>query len=218
MVMTLGFTTFGALEYQEGRSFVCGKLGQSIVDPAFSLWDDGLAPDGLPMAFDFEGVPKQRVGLVEGGVAKGLVYDSYTAGREEGRTSTGHALPAPNPFGPIPMNLYLNRGDASLEEMVGETKQGIYVTRFHYTNTLDPSKTLWTGMTRDGTFLVEKGEIRGPVKNFRFTDGIADALASGGLVGKQYQTLTLPDWFPAGGVTVPAVKLNRYRFTGVTEF
>ncbi len=215
LVVSLAFAAFGATGYQEGRSYICGKLGSKIVDPSINLWDDGYSPLGLPMAFDFEGVPKERVDLIRGGVAEGLVYDSYTAGREEGKHSTGHALPAPNPFGPVPMNLFLGPGDAGDEELVGETRRGILVTRFHYTNLVDPTKALWTGMTRDGTFLIEGGEVKGPVKNLRFTDSMVEALASGGLVGRDPRILRIPDWFCS---TVPAIKLNRYRFSGVTEF
>ncbi len=217
IVTTLGFTTFGALEYQEGRSYIVNRLGKRIVAEEFSLWDDGLAPGGFPMAFDFEGVPKRRVELIADGIAQGLVYDSYTAGREEGKESTGHALPAPNPFGPFPMNMFLESGDATMEEMIEDTRRGVYVTRFHYTNTIDPTKTLWTGMTRDGTFLVEDGEVKAAVRNLRFTDGIVDALAAGGVVGKEVQDLPFSDYFPAGGTSAPMVKLNRFRFTGSTE-
>ncbi len=218
IVSTLAFTTFGALEYQEGRSYLCGKLEQKVLPEQISLRDDGTAPGGFPMAFDFEGVPKRRVDLIANGVAKGLVYDSYTAGREEGKESTGHALPAPNPYGPVPMNQFMDPGDATLGEMVEETRRGIYVTRFHYTNTIDPTKTLWTGMTRDGTFLIEDGELKGAVKNLRFTNSIVESLGSGGLVGRETKDMPFPDDFPAGGTTVPALQLSRFRFTGVTEF
>ena len=83
-----------------------GKFGQRIADPRLSLWDDGWDPRGFPMAFDFEGVPKQRVEMIANGVANAVVYDSYTAGRE-GKKSTGHALPAPNSYGPLPLNLVM---------------------------------------------------------------------------------------------------------------
>jgi len=134
MVRSLAFMGLGALSVQEGRSFMCGRFGEQITGANITIWDDGLDPRGLVSAFDFEGVPKQRVMLIEKGIARGVVYDTFTAGREEGKTSTGHGLPAPNTSGPMPTNLFLAPGDASKEEMIASIEKGIWVTRFHYTN------------------------------------------------------------------------------------
>jgi predicted Zn-dependent protease len=217
MVQFLGFITFGALAYQEGRSFVSGKLGQRVTGDAITLWDEGTRPEGIPVAFDAEGVPKERVNLLEEGVARGVVYDSYTAGRE-GKRSTGHALLPPNPLGPIAMNTFLKTGDSSLEEMVTETKRGIYVTRFHYTNPVDPTKALITGMTRDGTFLIEDGEIAGPVRNLRFTQGIMEAFQAASLIGRAWKPHRYSSWLGVGASTAPPMRVDSFRFTGVTEF
>ncbi|HSJ57161.1 MAG TPA: TldD/PmbA family protein, partial [Anaerolineae bacterium] len=175
-VQMMGWTGFSALAYQEGRSFMSGRLGEQIVDPRVNIWDDGLSPDGIPLPFDFEGVPKQRVDLIKNGVANAVVYDSYRAAREEGKASTGHALPAPNRFGPFPLNTFFGTGEATLEEMIAGTERGIYVTRFHYTRPVEPRRVVVTGMTRDGTFLIENGEIAYPVKNLRFTQSYLEAL------------------------------------------
>lgn len=217
MVQFLGFITFGALAYQEGRSFVSGKLGQKVTGEAITLWDWGTRAEGIPVSFDAEGVPKQKVTLLEGGVARGVVYDSYTAGRE-GKLSTGHALLPPNPLGPIAMNTFLKTGDSSLEEMVRETKRGIYVTRFHYTNPLDAPKALITGMTRDGTFLIENGEIASPVRNLRFTQGIMEAFQAASLIGREWKPHRYSSWLGVGASTAPAMRVDSFRFTGVTEF
>jgi len=210
---TLAYLGMGALSVQEGRSFMCGQFGKRIVAPSISIWDDGLAPDGLPLPFDFEGVPKQRVDIIQEGVAKAVVYDSYTAGKE-GKESTGHALPAPNTYGPLPTHLFMAPGITSLEEMIASTEKGLLVTRFHYTVPVDPRHAVVTGMTRDGTFWIEKGEIAYPVKNLRFTQNYVKALAAVEQVGRATRLLkgTL------GETRVPALKIAEFEFTGATEF
>ncbi|MFN2165051.1 MAG: metallopeptidase TldD-related protein, partial [Anaerolineae bacterium] len=215
-VQMMAFTGFSAVAMQEGRGFMVGKIGQQIVDPRVSIWDDGLDPRGMPMPFDFEGVPKQRVDLIKEGVANAVVYDSYRAGKEEGKSSTGHALPAPNPMGPFPLNTFFSPGDASLEEMIASTERGLYITRFHYTRPAEPSKVVVTGMTRDGTFLIENGEIAYPVKNLRFTQGYLEALNHVDMIGREPRLL-----LGLGDIahdSVPALKLGKFTFTGATEF
>ncbi len=212
----MSYTGFSALALQEGRSFLVGKMGERIMDPRISIWDDGLSPAGIPWPFDFEGVPKQRVDLIQAGIARGVVYDSYRAGKEEGQTSTGHALPAPNSFGPFPLNLFFASGESVLADMIRSTERGIYVTRFHYTRPVEPKQVVITGMTRDGTFLVENGELAYPVKNLRFTQSYLEALNHVELIGAEPRLLA-----GLGGLgrdSVPALKLAKFRFTGATEF
>lgn len=213
MLATLAYLGMGALSVQEGRSFMCDNFGKQIMAPLISIWDDGFDLSGLPKPFDFEGVPKQKVMLVEKGVAKNVVYDSYTAGIE-GRSSTGHALPAPNTMGPLPTNLFMAAGSSSLEEMIASTDKGLLITRFHYTVPVDPKRTVVTGMTRDGTFWVEKGEIAYPVKNLRFTQNYVKAFAAAEALGRD--TRLVPT--DMGGIRAPAVKITEFEFTGVTEF
>lgn len=208
LVSFLGYLGFGALALQEGRGFMWGKLGQRIMGENITIWDDGLNPQGMPLPFDFEGVPKQKVVLIENGIAKGVVYDSSTAGKE-GKKSTGHGLPAPNSFGPMPLNLFMQEGESSLEEMIASTKRGIYVTRFHYTNVVEPMSTTITGLTRDGTFLIEDGKITGAVKNFRFTNSILNALSQVSMISK--------DTVFCGRARVPALKIDKFTFSGTTE-
>jgi predicted Zn-dependent protease len=215
-IQMMAFTGFSAVAMQEGRSFMVGKIGQQIVDPRVSIWDDGQDGRGLPWPFDFEGVPKQRVDLIEKGVARGVVYDSYRAGKEEGKSSTGHALPAPNAWGPFPMSAFFGPGDATLEEMVASTERGLYVTRFHYTRPVEPTKVVVTGMTRDGTFLIENGKIAYPVKNLRFTQSYLEALNQVDMIGKELRLLA--GMGGLGGTLQPALKLGSFNFTGATEF
>jgi len=213
MVDYLSYIGFGARAVQEGRSFMAGTFGKSLVGSNVSIWDDGLDGRGLPMPFDFEGVPKQRVDFFAKGVATGVVYDSYTAGLE-GKCSTGHGLPAPNTFGPFPMNMFMAPGEATKEEMLASTERGLWITRFHYVNVLHPLRAVLTGMTRDGTFLIENGELARPVKNLRFTQSVLEALSRVEMIGREVKLEKA--W--VGGNLVPALKISAFEFTGATEF
>jgi PmbA protein len=206
----LGYLGFSALAVQEERSFV--EIGKRIGSELVSIMDDGRDADGLPMGFDYEGVAKQRVTLLEAGVCRGVVHDAQTAARD-GVTSTGHGLPAPNPYGPFPLNQVMAAGTATREELVGGLDRGLLVTRFHYTNPVHPKLAIVTGMTRDGTFLVEGGRIVGPVRNLRFTQSYLDAMA--GTVAVARERKTLKGFL--GGVVVPAIRLEGWTFTGTTE-
>jgi PmbA protein len=206
----LGYTGFSALAVQEERSFF--EPGKRIGSDLVSIVDDGSDPAGLPASFDYEGVAKQRVSLVENGVCGDVVYDSQTAARA-GRTSTGHGLPAPNPYGPFPVHAVMAAGGTSREELVGGLERGLLITRFHYTNVVHPKLAIITGMTRDGTFLVEGGKIVGPVRNLRYTQSYLDALAGVSAVSSSRKTLR---GF-LGAAVVPAVRIDAWTFTGVTE-
>ena len=206
----LGFLGFSALAVQEGRSFV--EPGRRIGSELVSIVDDAGDPSGLPMAFDYEGVAKERVTLVDRGICRDVVYDAQTAARD-GRRSTGHGLPAPNSYGPFPLNMVMAKGEATRDELIGGLDRGLLVTRFHYTNPVHPKLAIITGMTRDGTFLVEGGRIVGPVRNLRFTQSYLDALAGVSAVGRELRTLR---GF-LGGVVVPMVRVDSWTFTGTTE-
>ncbi len=206
----LGYLGFSALAVQEERSFF--EPGKRIGSDAVTIRDDGYDPAGLPLWFDYEGVAKQRVPLVDAGRCGAVVHDAQTAARA-GVTSTGHGLPAPNPYGPFPLNMIMEPGTASREELIGGLDRGLLVTRFHYTNPVHPKLAIVTGMTRDGTFLVEGGKIVGPVKNLRYTQSYLEALAGAAAVGAERRTLR---GF-LGGVVVPAVRIENWTFTGGTE-
>lgn len=205
----LAYTGFSALAVQESRSFMCGRIGERITGENISIWDDGLDPAGLPLPFDAEGMPKQRVDFIVNGIANDVVYDSFTANREN-RASTGHASGGTGSYGPIPQNMFMKPGNTSIDEMIASTKKGILVTRFHYCNIIHPIQTMITGMTRDGTFLIENGEITVPLKNLRFTDGILCRLSNVEMISKETYRQTMS--------VVPAIKVKGFRFTGATEF
>jgi PmbA protein len=206
----LGYLGFSALAVQEERSFV--EPGKRIGSDLVTIVDDGYDPAGLPLWFDYEGVAKQRVTLVEAGICRDVVYDAQTAARD-GVASTGHGLPAPNPYGPFPVNMIMAPGSSSREELIGALDRGLLVTRFHYTNPVHPKLAIVTGMTRDGTFLVEGGEVVGPVKNLRYTQSYLGALA--GTVAVARERKTLKGFL--GGVVVPAIRIDGWTFTGGTE-
>jgi len=206
----LGYLGFSALAVQEERSFA--EPGRRIGSELVTIVDDGSDPDGLPMAFDYEGVRKQRVSLVEAGVCRDVVYDSQTAARA-GRASTGHGLPAPNPWGPFPLNAVMSAGDVSRDELIGGMDRGLLVTRFHYTNVVHPKLAIVTGMTRDGTFLVEGGKLVGPVRNLRYTQSYLDALAGVSAVSRERKAVR---GF-LGAAVVPALRIDAWTFTGITE-
>jgi predicted Zn-dependent protease len=215
----LGYLGFHALAVQEGRSFFCNEFGKKLVDSRVTIYDDGLDAEGLQIPFDFEGVPKRRAIFFEEGVVKEVTYDSFTGGRE-GKDSTGHGLVAPNTEGPIPINLFMKGGESSLEEMVRSVRKGIYVTRFHYTNVVEPMKTVLTGMTRDGTFLIEEGEIKGPIKNLRFTESVLRALSRVSAISKDRRTCSEGTVYSRRfitGVVAPAIKVDGFNFSGVSS-
>ena len=213
MLAYLAFVGLGATRYQEGSSFMNGKLGQRVTGDRVTIWDDGHDPGGLLQAIDYEGVPKEKVVLIEQGIARNIVHDSFTAARQ-GAHSTGHALPAPNTWGPFPGNLFMAGGDLPKERLALGVKRGLWITRFHYVNVMDPKATTITGMTRGGTFLIENGEITRPIKNMRFTQGILDAFSR--ISGLSQETRLLPAWF--GGTRCPALRVDEFAFTGTTEF
>ena len=216
----LSYYGFNAKTYQEGRSFLCENMEKKVMGDNITVVDDGFDERGFAFPFDFEGVSKQKVSLIEKGIAKGLVYDSLTAGKEK-KESTGHALPAPNTFGPIPLNMILMPGESSLDNMIRNAKKAILVTRFHYTNIVEPKKTIFTGMTRDGTFLVENGKITKPIKNMRFTESILNALNHVLEISKDLVLIGGGAGYEgrfATGTLIPALRIETFNFSGKTEF
>jgi PmbA protein len=212
-----GYSSLGALSLLEERSYLAGRLGERIFDPAFSVYDDALDPGGLPKAFDFEGVPKQRVAMVAAGTAKDVVWDRRTAARA-GRESTGHALAAPaQSYGPQPFNLSVPAGGASIDELVSRVEEGIYVTRLHYLNIVDPREGLITGMTRDGTFRIEGGRVTKPLVNLRFTTSFPALIASIIGLGDRARLVNQSDFYGERypfGALVPAIATEAFTVVG----
>ena len=212
MLGFLAYLGLGAQSVQEKRSFMLDQFGKQIVNEMITFWDDANDPRTMGMPFDYEGVPKKKVVLIDQGVANAVVYDSRTAARED-KTSTGHALPAPNPHGPMPSNLFLAAGESSLEDMITQTENGVLVTRFHYTNIEEPMRAVITGMTRDGTFLIKNGKLSCGLKNLRFTQSILEALNSVISLGRDAR---LVEAF-LGTCYCPSIKLKGFNFTGISD-
>jgi len=213
LVGFLAWVGFAGRAYIEGRSCFDGKQDQQVAAPSVSIWDDGTDPRTLGAPFDFEGTPKRKVDLISDGVFRDVVYDRRT-GQEAGRASTGHGLPSPNPEGPFPLHLFMDTGDATTEEMIRATERGLLVTRFHYSNIVNPMESSITGMTRDGTFLIERGEVVGPVMNLRFTQSILGALSSVSMVGREAR---LASEFFFSASRVPALRVDEFHFSGVSD-
>lgn len=208
----LSLAGFSALALEEGRSFM--ELGKQIMGRNVSIWDDGLDPSGIPSTIDFEGVPKTRVDLVRDGEAVGVVHDSATA-RRAGVASTGHGLPAPNTWGPVAWNLFMAGGSAtSKEALLDGIQRGIWVTRFHYVNIVHPKKAILTGMTKDGTFLIEGGRVTRPVRNLRFTQSIPEAFSA--IEAATAATRLTMAEYTGIATRVPALRIGSFTFTGAT--
>lgn len=197
-----------AKSVEEGRSFMSGRIGTRVTSEGITLYDDAYSPKAIGLTFDYEGQPKQRVALIEDGVAVGPVTDSYWAALT-GRPNTGHALPAPNAQGPMPLDVEISPGTAPVSDMIRSVQRGIYVTRFHYVNIEDPTTVSLTGMTRDGTFLIENGEMTRPVRDFRFTQPALEALDTT-LAISEDRELVGED----GAAYVPYLLLEKFAFTG----
>jgi PmbA protein len=213
LVGFLAWVGFGGRSLIEGRSCFSGKEGQQVAAPSVSIYDDATARGTLGIPFDFEGTPRSRVDLIRDGVFLDAAYDLRTA-KLAGKTSTGHALPPPNPEGPFPLNLFMEPGEASLEDMIASVDRGVLVTRFHYTNVVHPVESTITGMTRDGTYLIERGEIAHPVKNFRFTQSIVEALKGTEMIGRDTE---LASEFFFSASRVPALKVSSFNFSGRSD-
>ena len=213
LVDMLGYAGFGAKPFQEGRSFMSGRLGEKVTGENITIIDNAHHAKLRGLPFDFEGLPRKRVKLIDRGIAAGVVYDSYLAGREGGRkASTGHALPPKYAsYGAMPMNLIVDGGSDSLRSLIAGTERGLLVTRFHYVNFVERMKVVLTGMTRDGTFWIENGKVAHPVRNLRFTESLVEAF-------DRVEGLTRMRRRVEGGVLCPAMKIRKFRFSGTTEF
>ncbi len=206
------YVGFSAKAYHEGRSFMSNELENMPMTELVTIVDDALSEHAIGLPFDYEGFPKGTLPLIEYGVLIRPVTDSYWA-HVTGFSNSGHALPAPNPYGPMPLNLEMMPGEQSLDELIGSVERGVYVTRFHYVNVEDPVPVTLTGMTRDGTFLIENGKLTRPLKNLRFTQPMVEAFYWCDGVSADRRFVGTEE----GASLVPAVLLSKFAFTGQTS-
>ena len=207
MLEHLAWVGFSALAKQEHRSFV--RLGERLMSDSVTIRDDASAPEVFPFPFDNEGVSTIPVNLIDRGVCAGVVYDTPTALRD-GAVSTGHSLPQPNTWGPLARHMVMEAGSTPWEHMVASVSRGLYITRFWYVRDVHPLRTLITGMTREGTFLIENGRVTRPVKDLRFTQSIVAALADVVQISRE-RRLELGEG--ASGVLSPWLQIGRFTFT-----
>ena len=209
----LAYMGMNGISFIEGRSYASGRLGTKVTSEMVTVVDDWRDPDTSPLPFDFEGVPRQRVTLIDRGIASAMIYDRTAAARANAR-STGHAVPGGGMPGGYPLHLSMNAGDSTIREMVAGTERGIYITRFNYANPVHPVKTIFTGMTKDGTFMIEDGRIGRPLRNLRFTDSILDGLFAS-ITAISCDTGLLPTGNGMSIYRAPAIRA-RLRITGST--
>jgi PmbA protein len=211
----LGFMMmdFGGLAVAEQRSCFTGRVGQKVFGDNISLRDDVYHPLQSGAPFDGEGIPRQRVILVEHGVVKNLVYARQTARRLKAEP-TGHGFPLPNEFGEMPLNVVMDGGKTSVAEMVRSTARGLLVTRLWYIREVDPYQKILTGMTRDGTFWIEDGQVRHGVKNLRFNQSLIAMLNEVEAMSPAQRTSGEETF----DMVVPAMKVREFTFSSATKF
>jgi predicted Zn-dependent protease len=210
----LGLYGFNARAVSEGRSFV--HLDEQQFDPAFSLRDDVTDPRNVAWGFDAEGTARRRLDLVRDGVSVALAHDRRTAA-QAGTESTGHHVPGSDVMGPMPTDLVVAPGGQSPDELVAGIDRGLLVTSFNYCRVLDPRTVVVTGLTRNGTFLIEDGRIGAGVGNLRFTQSFVEALAPGHVRGVGTDDRYAMNEFDAGMTIAPSIALDRWNFTGGAE-
>jgi PmbA protein len=213
----LGYIGFTSRSLEEGTGFMFNKLGQKLLGDNITVYDDAFDTRGIAAPFDFEGVPKQKVVFVEKGVANDVVYDTYS-GFKAGKNSTGHSLGAKGmAWGAMPLNIIMTPGDKSLAEIIKSVERGVLVTRFHYVNGyLHTPTAKMTGMTRDGLFWIENGEIKNGLKNMRWTDSMVRVLNNIAAITKEVKTI--PAWWgESGAFILPGVLIKDFEFTGKSD-
>jgi PmbA protein len=207
------FYDFAATALADQRSCLNKRMGKQLFGEKISIVDDVYHPLQLGAPFDGEGVPRQRVPLVENGVPSNLVYSRASA-KKARKKPTGHGFGLPNEYGEAPMNLVFGGGDSSVEKMIAGTDHGLLVTRVWYIREVDPYEKIMTGMTRDGLFLVEKGQVTTAVRNFRFNQSLIELLQNVQEMGPAVRT-TAEEAFE---MVVPAMKVTGFHFTEPTKF
>ncbi|HEX3738875.1 MAG TPA: TldD/PmbA family protein [Terriglobales bacterium] len=219
------FFDFGGLAILDQHSFLNNRIGTNLLGQNISVWDDVAHPLQSGTPFDGEGLGRQKLQLIENGVVKRLVYARATA--EKMRNSeyaakvgpieaTGHGFPIPNEMGEAPMNIVFEspRDPKTVEQMIASTERGILVTRLWYIREVDPYEKILTGMTRDGTFLVENGKLVCGVRNFRFNQSLIEMFSNVEQMSMPVRTSGEESF----DMVVPAMKVSNFNFTEVTKF
>lgn len=221
------FWDFGGTALLEQRSFLNDRMGTQVFGENISVWDDVYHPLQIGAAFDGEGMKRHRLKLVDRGVVRGLAYARSCAARVAKNelagnigtvTPTGHGFALPNEIGEAPMNIVFAAANPhqaqSVEQMVASTERGILVTRLWYIREVDPYEKILTGMTRDGTFLIQDGKVNGGVRNFRFNESLIHMLQNIESMGEPVRA----SGEESIDMVVPAMKVRDFNFTETTKF
>jgi len=207
------FYDFAATALEDKRSCLNERMGKQLFGENISIADDVYHPLQQGAPYDGEGVPRQRVLLVDRGIPKNLVY-SRAAAKAARKEATGHGFALPNEYGEAPMNLVFSGGDCSVEKMVASTDRGFLVTRLWYIREVDPYEKVMTGMTRDGLYCIEKGRITTAARNFRFNQSLIEMLKKVEMMSPAVRA-TGEESFE---MVVPAMKVSHFHFSEVTKF
>ena len=219
------FWDYSGMAILDQRSFLTGRIGTKLFGENITIVDDVAHPLQAGSPFDGEGMLRQRVPLVENGIVKRVLYARATAARmkqSEYRKdvgpieATGHGFPLPNEMGEMPLNIIFAPTDnpQTVEQMIASTDRGVLVTRLWYIREVEPFEKMLTGMTRDGTFLVEDGRVQGGVRNFRFNESLIHMLSN----VESMNTPARACGEESFDMVVPAMKVRDFNFTEVTKF
>lgn len=198
---------FDARSADEGRSFLSkpgggNRLGEQLMDEKVNIYSDPFHPDLPAATWTRDGYPAERVNWIEKGVVKNLNYSRYWAEKKGVK---------PGPFGG---NIIMDGGTASLEDLIKSTEKGILVSRLWYIRMVDPQSLLLTGLTRDGTFYIENGQIKYPIKNFRFNESPVIMLNNLEALGKQERSISVESY---RSYLIPAMKIRDFTFTSLSD-
>jgi predicted Zn-dependent protease len=219
------FWDYSGMSILDQRSFLTGRIGSKLFGDNITIWDDVAHPLQTGSPFDGEGMRRLRVPLVENGVVKQVVYARATAERMKRSDHrdkvgpiepTGHGFALPNEMGEMPLNIVFAapQNPQTLDEMIASTERGVLVTRLWYIREVDPYEKILTGMTRDGSFLVENGKISTGIRNFRFNQNILEMLSNVGQMSPAVRAAGEESF----DMVVPAMKVRDFHFTEVTKF
>ncbi|MBA2457391.1 MAG: TldD/PmbA family protein [Gemmatimonadales bacterium] len=197
----------GAREADEGRSFLSSaggatKLGRKLVDERVTIYSDPTNPDLPCRPWDDEGLPRGRTSWIERGVVRNLRYNRYWAGQQK------------KPPIAAPGNWIMEGAEGSLEDLIRSTDRAVLVTRTWYIREVDPESLLYTGLTRDGTFLVENGRIAYAIKNFRFNESPVTMLNNLDALGSPVRAQGAQT---AGRVLLPPMRIRDFTFSSLSD-
>jgi len=207
------FMDFSATALKDGRSFLTDRIGTALFGPNITIQDDVYHPLQAGAPFDGEGLPRRKLAMVDKGIVREVAYSRHAAALE-GKQATGHGFPLPNELGEAPMNVVVAGGDSTIDEMIASTERGVLVTRLWYIREVDPYEKIMTGMTRDGTFRIENGQVTGGLRNFRFNQGLVELLKNVEALGPAVRA----SGEETMDAVVPAMKVRDFNFTEVTRF